>query len=215
MILSHENLACYPAQSLGAEGLYPQLHLRMAGLANVFPSDICTFHVALRNPATLVPELLARANVTDYDALMGDTDPLDLRWRPVLLRLLDAAPDAGLVLWCNEDTPLLWPDILRAVAGDDGPDPLEGEDDMLVQLLPDAALARFREFVDTRDGPLRPDQRQRVTAAFLRKFARAEEMEVSVDLPGWSQGLVEEMTEAYDADVAEIAALPGVVFMLP
>ena len=215
VILSHENLACFPAQAVGDMGLYPYLHLRLAALANIFPTDRCTFFVALRDPATFVPDVLKRANISDYDALMGDTDPLDLRWRPVLMRMLEAVPDAEIVFWCNEDTPLLWPDILRTVAGDEGPGPLEGEDDMLSLLMPDEALGRYNEFLRSQDGPLNPDRRRRVTAAFLRKFAREEEMEISVDLPGWSETLVNEMTEAYDADVAEIAALPGVTFMLP
>ncbi len=215
VILSHENLSCFPAQAVGSDGLYPYLHLRLAALANIFPADRCTFYVALRNPATLVPDLLERSNVTKYEDLMGDTDPRDLRWRPVLMRMLEAVPDAGLVFWCNEDTPLLWPDILAQVAGDIGPDPLEGEDDMLALLLTEEGLERYREFVKSHEGPLRPDQRQRIAATFLRKFAKPEEMELSVDLPGWSETLIAEMTEAYDADVAEVAALPGVTFLMP
>lgn len=215
LILSHENLACFPVQAVGPKGLYPQLHLRLAALANIFPTDRCTFFVALRNPATLVPDLLDRGNATSYDELMAGTDPRNLRWGPVLRALLSAVPDADLVLWCNEDTPLIWPDLLRRIAGDSGPEPLEGEDDMLALLLTEAGFARYRGFVTGRETPLTPAQRHRIAAAFLRKFARPEEMELTVDLPGWSAELIAEMTEAYDADVAEIAALPGVTFLLP
>lgn len=215
LILSHENLACFPTQAVGPNGLYPNLHLRLAALANVFPTESCTFFVALRNPATLVPEILERGNVTKYEELMADTDPRALRWGPVLRAMLSAVPDAGLVLWCNEDTPLLWPDLLRRIAGDSGPEPLEGEDDMLALLLTEPGLARYREFLTSREAPLSPPQQQRVAAAFLRKFARPEEMELSVDLPGWTETLIAEISADYDADVADIAALPGVTFLLP
>jgi hypothetical protein len=215
LILSHENLACFPVQAVGPNGLYPQLHLRLAALANVFPTDRCTFFVALRNPATLVPALLERGLVSGYGELMADTDPRGLRWGPVLRAMLSAVPDAGLVLWCNEDTPLLWPELLRQIAGDAGPEPLAGEDDMLALLLTEQGLGRYREFLATREAPLAPAQMQRVAAAFLRKFARPEEMELSIDLPGWSEALIAEMSAAYDADVAEIAALPGVTFLMP
>jgi hypothetical protein len=215
VILSHENLACFPAQAVGSNGLYSGLHLRLAALANIFPSDHCTFYVALRNPATLVPDLLERGNVTKYGDLMEGCDPRDLRWGPMLRQMLEAVPDAGLVFWCNEDTPLLWPDILHRVAGDVGPEPLDGEDDMLALLLTEPGFARYREFIASHEGPLRPDQRQRIAAAFLRKFSKPEEMELAVDLPGWTEALIAEMTEAYDADVAEVAALPGVTFLMP
>lgn len=215
LILSHENLACFPVQAVGPNGLYPQLHLRLAALANIFPTERCTFFVALRNPATLLPDLLERGNVTTYEELMADTDPRDLRWGPVLRALLSAVPDAGLVFWCNEDTPLIWPDLLRRIASDSDPAPLEGAEDMLALLLTEAGFGRYREFVTSREAPLTPSQQQRVAAAFLRKFAKPEEMELAVDLPGWSETLIAQITEDYDADVAEIAALPGVTFLMP
>jgi hypothetical protein len=215
VIFSHENLACFPAQAVGENGLYPYLHLRLAALANIFPADHCTFFVALRNPATLVPDLLERSNVTEYAGLMGNTDPRALRWGPVLMQMLEAVPDAGLIFWCNEDTPLLWPEILARVAGVTGPEALEGADDMLALLLTDTGFARYREFITSHDGPLTSGQRRKLAATFLRKFAKPEEMEVAVDLPGWTDEMVAEMTEAYDADVAEVAALPGVTFLLP
>ena len=73
VILSHENLSCFPGQAAGAKGLYPYLHLRLAALASIFPADQCTFYVALRNPATLVRDLIERGNVTKYEELMGNT----------------------------------------------------------------------------------------------------------------------------------------------
>lgn len=215
LILSHENLACYPSQAVGEKGLYPYLHLRLAALANIFPADRCTFFVALRNPATLVPALLQRGNPGGYEGLLGEADPMGLRWRPVLMRMLEAVPDARLVLWCNEDSPLLWPDLLREISGDASPEPLEGEDDMLTFLLSEEGLSALAAYVDGDDGDFPPERVREVTADFLERYARPDEMEMSVDLPGWSETLVAEMTAAYDADVAEIAALPGVNVLLP
>ena len=36
-----------------------------------------------------------------------------------------------------------------------------------------------------------------------------------IDLPGWTQEVVDRVTQDYRADVAEIAVLPGVEFVLP
>ena len=43
----------------------------------------------------------------------------------------------------------------------------------------------------------------------------AEAIRLRIDLPGWDQRTVDRMTADYDADVAEIAALPGVEFIGP
>ena len=215
LILSHENLSCFPAQAVGPQGLYPYLDLRLAALANIFPTDRCHFYVALRNPATLVPELLRKTKTPSLTEALGDLDPRELRWGPLLLRMLEAVPDAELVFWCNEDTPLLWPDILAEIAGDGAPAALEGEDDMLSLLLTDEGMAELQAFVETADGHFTPDRRRNVTADFLERYARPEEMEVTIDLPGWTPELIAELTAGYDEDVARISALPGVRFLLP
>lgn len=215
LILSHENLSCFPTNAVGPHGLYGGLPQRLAALANIFPADDCTFFVALRNPATLVPEVLSRAGIDDRGAHLDGIDPLDLRWGPVLKRMLEAVPDARLIFWCNEDTPLLWPDILHGIVGGDGDVPLDGEDDMLTMLLSDEGLAALHSHLAGIEGPIGVAERHEITASFLDRFARPEEMETSVDMPGWSAAMVEEMTLAYDDDVAEVAALPGVEFLLP
>ena len=120
----------------------------------------------------------------------------------------------NLTIWCNEDSPLLWPEILRAVAGVGQDQTLDGDFDLLATIMSDEGLDRIKAFFDSHP-PHHLAQRRRATAAFLEKYARADEMEVEIDLPGWSEELVEAMTAGYDADCAEIASLPGVVFLTP
>ncbi|HQU66669.1 MAG TPA: hypothetical protein PLI43_00570 [Albidovulum sp.] len=215
LILSHENLACFPGNAAGPNGLYPYLHQRVASYANIFPGDDCTFFLALKNPAVLVPEVLSRAVVSDREAHLGGIDPLDLSWGPVIKRMLEAVPDARLVLWCNEDTPIIWPELLHAVAGLDGTASLEGEDDILTMLLSEEGLGALRTHLAEAEGPFTQAERHDITASFLERYARPEEMEAAIDMPGWSAALVAEMAEIYDEDVAEAADLPGVSFLLP
>ena len=49
----------------------------------------------------------------------------------------------------------------------------------------------------------------------LGRHARPEAVLETVTLPGWTQDLVDEMTDLYEEDVAMIAALPGVEFLAP
>ncbi len=44
---------------------------------------------------------------------------------------------------------------------------------------------------------------------------KREQMEIEVSLPGWTQDLVDRLSDLYDEDVAQIAALPGIEFIAP
>lgn len=214
LVFSHESLLCYPVNAIGPEGLYPTAAARIAAYANVFPGAQAEFFLALRNPATLIPALLDRASEASYEMLMSGSSPAGLRWAPVIRRILAQSPGVSLTLWCAEDLPLLWPDVLRAIAGLSPDDALDGDYDLLAALMTEEGFARLKTFFE-RHGPRRPAQRRRATAAFLQKHARPEELEVEITLPGWTDALVAAMTEAYDADCAEIAEMPGVTFLFP
>lgn len=214
LVFSHDSLLCYPVNAIGPEGLYPTAPARIAAYANVFPGAEAEFFLALKNPATLIPALLDRASEASYEMLMSGSSPAGLRWAPVIRRILNQSPGVSLTLWCAEDLPLLWPEVLRAIAGLSSDDALDGDYDLLAALMTEEGLALLKAFFE-RHGPRRPAQRRRATAAFLQKHARPEELEVEVALPGWTDALVAAMTEAYDADCAEIAAMPGVTFLFP
>ena len=55
------------------------------------------------------------------------------------------------------------------------------------------------------------DSRRAIFSAALARHALPEQMEIEVSLPGWTQDLVDRLSDLYDEDVAQIAALPGIV----
>lgn len=213
-VFSNENFICVPSRAVGESGLYPMTARKVGGLCAVFAGHEAEFCIALRNPATLIPALVERCEGMSYADFMGATAPENLRWMPVIQQILDAAPGRRLTVWCNEDTPLIWPEVLRAVSGVPAETAIAGDLDVVATLMPDEAVKRLRAYLDSHP-PANVDQRRRVFTAFLDKFARPEELEVEVNLPGWTDDLVAEMTATYDAEVAAIAALPGVSFIAP
>ena len=58
-------------------------------------------------------------------------------------------------------------------------------------------------------------QRRRVIAAFWDKFVLEDEIEEELDMPGWTEALVDELTELYDEDMSVIQRLPGVTLIEP
>ncbi len=214
LILSHDGFLCIPHRVISDQGFYGMAGRRVAALANLFAEAEVEFHIAMRNPATLVPALIGLIKGGSYRTVVGDTPPGELRWLPVIRAMREALPEARLIVWCNEDTPLLWPDILGAIADVDASGPFEEALDMAESLMTTDGLRRLKDYLAARP-PSSPTARRRVHAAFLEKFARPDAMEVEVDLPGWTGEVIESVTADYDADCAEIAAMPGVEYLQP
>lgn len=209
LVLSHDQFLGLPARAISANGLHARAARRVEGLANLFPDRTCEFHLALRNPATLIPALIAQSPGASYASVVGDRDPMSLRWLTVVESIAAAVPNARLVVWCNEDAPILWPEILRRLAGVGPEAVMAGDDDMLAAVLTPAGLKRMQDYAAA-NPPASVDQRRRVASVFLDKFARADAVEVDLPFPGWTEALVSRMSEIYDADLSEIADIPGV-----
>jgi hypothetical protein len=214
VVFSNETLICFPVNVVSQFGFYQMMPQRLAAYSNLFPEAKKEFFLALRNPATLVPALIERAAGGTYEKIMADTNPMDLRWASVIRRVVAHMPDINLTIWCNEDVPLIWPEVLRALAGLSAEDALEGDFDLLATIMTEEGLIRLKAYFDAHP-PKTVAQRRRVTTSFLEKFAKPEEIEIGIDLPGWTDALIAEITDAYDADCAEIANMPGVTFIAP
>lgn len=209
LVMSRATLLGLPRRVFSNEGLMPYAGTKMLDLANVLPGCQAEFFMAIKNPAVLIPQLVARIG-KPYADLMGMSDPRSKRWAPTLRRAVQELRGRRLVVWCHEDMPMIYPEVLRRLAGTGADTPLRGEDRLLRTLLTDAGVAALRE----RLAPdLGVETRRAATEALLAEFARPDQLEITIEVPGWTAELVEEMTRAYHRDVAEIAALPGVEFI--
>ncbi|MFD2739959.1 hypothetical protein ACFSUD_10290 [Sulfitobacter aestuarii] len=213
-ILSDANFFRTPATAVREGVFYPAAGVRMARMAQLFPDDELEIYISIRNPATLLPILHRVAGDQSDEGFWGDRTPRDMRWSQTIATLREKAPEIPITLWCNEDSPLLWERLLREMTGV-GPDvPLEGTYDLLEAIMSPEGMARFRSYIAGRPG-LSETQRCRVIGAFLDKFGLEEEIEEELDMPGWDEALVQEMSEAYDADLLLIEQIPRVRLITP
>jgi hypothetical protein len=143
---------------------------------------------------------------------MENADPMTLRWSDVVSRSCPLNPGVPLTIWCDEDTPLIWPEVS---AGRLGPcrrhragrhRRTAGRDHVARRAGADAHLCRR-----THPNPSIL-QRRRVVSAFLDKFALPDRVEMEFDMPGWTE-MVAAMTAAYHDDIQRIRAMPGVTFI--
>ena len=200
-------------------GLYRAAGERVRAFSLIFPEVEAEFFLALRNPATFLPALFdkqknAKGGTRDFGSFLKFRDPQDIRWSDVIDRILQMNPYVPLTIWCDEDTPLIWPEVLRAVTGHAPQTVLEGTNELLEQIMSAEGLKRMQAYLAAH-AVTTPEMRRKVTTAFLDKFAVPDRITMDVEVPEWTADLVEAMTSTYEQDVARIRARPGVQFIDP
>ena len=214
ILLSHPHIFGEPATALCDGILYPKAEGRVAALSDIFAQDELEFHMALRNPATLLPALFHAGPGGDTADFTDGYDPRVIRWSDTLLRMKEAARGAEISVWCNEDAPIIWGQLIREIAGLNHGDAVTGAFDLFEEIMEPEGQQQFRDYISTRP-ELTEIQMRRVMVVFLEKFAREDEIDEVIDMPGWHADLIADMTAAYEEDVFEIGRIPGVTLIAP
>lgn len=214
IVLAGGGLLCPPDQALGPGGLYPGLAERAKALDRAFAGLPWEAILGLRNPASFLPALRDLVPGPDGKARLATAAASPLSWVPPVRALRASLPDLPILVYCSEDLPLVWPELLRRMAGLPDAAALTGDADLLGSLLTPVGLATLAAYLRAQ-GPLTPDARRRLTTALLERYARPDALEVEVDLPGWTETRIAAVTADYAADVATIARLPGVRLLAP
>ena len=214
ILMFHENLLCLPPRIVSENGLYAMVPRRLKAIASMFPAHTCEFFLAISNPAALIPSLVQRGFIESYDTLMGQTDPYKMRWLPTLCQTMTAFPNVNLTIWCNEDAPLVWPQILRGMCLVPEQTPVDGDTDMAAALMTDQGAANLNESLAA-DPPADSAQWADRVSAALVEHGRPDALDLTVELPGWTEEVVTALTDIYLDDCAGIAGLPGIRFLTP
>lgn len=213
LILSWDNFLGY-AQGALRRGIYSSGAERMYAFCQVFPGIDAEFHLAIRNPATFVPAVFQKQSGRSYDEFMDGVEVDSLRWSTLITALRETNPDVPITVWCDEDTPLLWPEVLRAVSGHSSAVTLAETDDLVASIMSADGMQRMTSYMESHP-PQNVAQRRRVVSAFLDKFVLPEQVDYHIEMEGWSDDLISRTTDAYDQDVSRIIAMDGVTFLTP
>ncbi|MEM7469752.1 MAG: hypothetical protein AAF340_00260 [Pseudomonadota bacterium] len=214
IVLSHDAFLGVAKRAIERNVFYVGTGYRMPRIRNLFASCQIELFLGISNPATFIPGVFDKSTDENFTAFLGDTDPLRLRWSDLLSRLSEIMPGAPITVWCNEDTPLIWHNVLQQVSGHDEFTYLDGRDDFLANLMTKNGLARMQSYMEAHP-PQNERQRQRVLEAFLEKFYREDALEEEVDLPGWTSTYVDQLTEGYEADIDVIRQMAHVNLIEP
>lgn len=216
VILSNENFICVPGRTFENGVLYDKSSFKTKWIRNLFPDDEVEFYLSIRNPATFLPAVFTHEaqKWRRFDKFMRGADILDIRWSDIVVTIQEFNPGCSVNVWCNEDTPLIWPEILRTICGNPDIDEFIGENSILESIMSPVGFERLNKYLETHP-PKNEVQKRRILSAFLDKFVIADEVDEEIDLPGWTEELVEELTDLYEEDIEEIRNLPYVNFIEP
>lgn len=218
LVLSWDSFLSYATWAM-EDGLYRSAGERVRAFSQIFPRIEAEFCLAIRNPATFLPALFDKQKATkggkkDFAAFLKNRDPMDVSWSQVVDQILSLNPGVPLTIWCDEDTPLIWPEVLQAVSGHAPGTVLEDAHELLAQIMSADGLKRMQAYLASHSVTT-PDLRRKVYTAFLDKFAVPDRITVDIEVPGWTEQTVADLTALYDQDVAQIRAMPGVRFIDP
>lgn len=214
VILANSTFLGLPPAVFWRGSFFPRAESKAAAMAEIFEGDRLEMHLPLRNLATFLPSAYTQAADRSLQTWLSGADPRDACWSDVVAALRRGAPEALLTVWCNEDSPLIWGEILDRLGGPGSTEPPQGRHDLVMDIMSPEGAERFARYLEQHPDQA-PAQERRVIGAYLSKYALPEETWEEVDLPGWDAALVHDLTALYDEDVARVAAMDGVTFLQP
>ncbi len=214
LVLSHENLFSVPKLLLGGGRLYRKAESRLQMICDLFQGDEVELFMGLRDPATFLPAVFAATPHETLESFLNGVDPAYVRWSDLIRRIRTDVPQVPITVWCNEDTPLIWGEVIREMAGIELTRKIIGAFDVFSDIISTEGMKRFRAFLKEHPN-INEMQKRRVMSAFLDKYALDEAIEEELDLPGWDEAYVDALTDLYDQDMDLIASMPGVTVIAP
>lgn len=213
-IFTSQDFATEPAFALQEGQLYPLAGRRMAMLEQIYNAHEIELFIGLRNPGSLIPKLLMAIPEQTRAEIVQTTDLSCLSWIGMIEDIRDLAPGIQITLWSNEDTPFIWGDIIRALAGLDEDTVLVDEHDLLLSLLDEAGRNKVVDLTNSH-APQAKDRLKDDIARIFEDHAQPEKIEEELELPGWNTEIVDAFSELYELDLDRLGEIPGVRVLTP
>jgi hypothetical protein len=214
LVMCNSNILGQPAWVLAGQQLYRNGPSNCRKYRELLPANPCEFFIGISNPAIFLPLAFENQKIKDYDSFFGSPDLGWIRWSDLISDIAAANPDVAITVWSNEDTPTMWPTIMKEVAGLDAQEKLAGDLDVMAKIMAPEGVTRLQSYLAERPD-LNEQQIRRVKSKFLEKYYLPRAVDMEIHLPGWSDEFVQDLTERYENDLEVIEAMPGVNFICP
>jgi len=203
-----------PKETVQNNALYPQAIGNLVRFVALFPEDQTHLFLALRNPTTFIPAMMAEAQTDNLNLIMNKSDPRALRWSDFLKSNRQRFPALSMAICFTEDTPFIWGQFMRLVGGFSPSTPMVGSYSLIESILSGEGFTCFQAYLE-KHPKMNERQKRKVMFAFAERFGRADVSEQDVNVPGLDAQMVYDLTAQYEADLANINAISGVRLVLP
>ncbi len=147
LILSDPRFICIIRLVIQGPLLWPMIDRQTTLLRALFPTDAVEFFIGMRDPATHVPQLFKTSRFSDFGEFTENMQVHAVAWSEMLRRLTMTHPDCPVTVWCNEDTPLIWGELLHDIAAVGLEVPIEGKDVLVQQIMEPSGFKRMQEYL--------------------------------------------------------------------
>lgn len=214
LVLSAPGLLARLPEALDGRLLYPQAAPRIQALREMFAGHQVELFFCIRNPATYVPAFLANAKERHVQNVLANLSGESLRWSQLVADFRSLWPEAALTLWCDEDTPFLWHQLLELVAGMTPEGGFAKSYNWFQSVMLEGGAEKLEAYLQA-SPPVDEDHRQKVISAFLDKFCDDAKLDIDISATGWDEAQVDALTQLYEDDVEVISRMDGVRVLLP
>ena len=108
---------------------------KLQAFGTLFSGHDIEISICIRDPESFVPTAFGELHGRSYDRLMAGTRAEVLQWYGLIDQIRVTLPNAKSTAWGNENTPFIWPKLLRCVMWPTDEDPVEGGYDLIASAL--------------------------------------------------------------------------------
>ncbi len=194
--------------------LYGDAAIPASAYARIFAKDELSIHMGICNLATFVPKAFRDAKQPNFEEYIQKLKLRGDSWMQVISKIRAVAKDAQITVWCNEDTPLIWSQLIREISGVSPDTVIAGGFDLVSEIMSREGMRRMLTYMKEKP-PHNEAQKRRILIAFMNKYAMEDVMTEELDLPGWDDDTIQQLTLAYEEDVSLIENISDVRLIAP
>ncbi len=209
VLLSNGSLLDEPAHIFRDGEFYGRAAEATTDLRTLLPDTDMEFMLTVQNPVTMVSDLMSGMRFTTREQFMNGVPFEAVRWSDVVSKIRKVNSYSDITVWAYEETPVMWPAILRHVAQLPSTVELEGDLDLVAPLIGEFPATRLKQYL-AKQTSLSTAARLEIIEGFLGRFFDPDVAEQEIDLDGIDPDAVETITAAYEADIERIKSMDGV-----
>ncbi|MCF6233557.1 MAG: hypothetical protein L3J36_10750 [Rhodobacteraceae bacterium] len=212
IILSNPNFIGAPTWMLSGGKFFPNAGRNIYNIHSLLPDNPSEYFIGISNPVTCLSAAFGAQTSRSNRQFFNNVELDTIRWSTVIQSIQQVSPGTPITVWCDEETPIIWPTILREISGIDPQVEMAGDLDIIKKIMSKEGGDRMEAYLQAHP-KLNELQRRRVKDEFLRKFVLESAVEKEIDLKGWTDDTVDAMTDIYEDDIDFIDQMPGVTLI--